>query len=104
MKNVASRRRRSGLLLVMAVSLELALSAVPDSGSGYARTTVQELAARAERLEQLGKWEDAAAVYREILKIDPRSIAALNRLAAIYVRQKKFDEAVKYYRQAQGLN
>src|SRR2546426_12291575 len=100
------KETRSCVLLTLAVSLKLAMSAAVSNVPGYAQDqdNDQALAARAERLETLGKWEDAAATYREILKINPRSIAALNRLGAIYVRQKKFHEAVQYYRQAQSLN
>ncbi len=59
---------------------------------------------RAEQLENDGKWEDAESVYREILKIDPRSIAALNRLGAIEVRRGQFAAAIRYYKQAPDLN
>ena len=82
----------------------MALSAALSSVPGRAQDAVQALAARAEQFEKVGRWEDAAAAYREILKVDPRSIAALNRLGAVYVRQDKFEEAVKYYGQALALN
>src|SRR5213078_1284199 len=88
------RRPRASLSLTGAifVALSAALSSVP----GRAQDAVQALAARAEQFEKVGRWEDAAAAYREILKVDPRSIAALNRLGAVCVRQDKFEEAVKY--------
>ena len=44
------------------------------------------------------------SVYREILKIDPRSIAALNRLGAIEVRRGEFSAGIRYYQQALDLN
>ena len=66
--------------------------------------TVRTLAARAERLEEQGQFERAAAAYRQILQIDPHSIAAFNRVGALAVRQDKFEEEVQYYRQALALN
>src|SRR6476620_7738359 len=47
--------------------------------------SIEQLALQAEQLEQAGKWEDAESIYHKILGIDPRSIAAINRLGAIEV-------------------
>jgi tetratricopeptide (TPR) repeat protein len=69
-----------------------------------AQDSIESLAARAEQLESNGKWEDAESDYREILKIDPRSVAALNRLGAIEVRRGRFDEAIRYYKHALSFN
>ncbi|MFN7993551.1 MAG: tetratricopeptide repeat protein [Bryobacteraceae bacterium] len=66
--------------------------------------SIQDLAARAEQSENEGKWDDAEAAYREILKIDPQSIAALNRLGAIEVRQGRFTAGIRYYTLALHLN
>src|SRR2546422_691493 len=99
MKTGRFRRRTSGPLLTLVVTLDLVLLAALPREPAHGQDTVQALAARAEQFEALGKWDDAAAVYREILKIDPRSIAALNRLGTICVRQQKFNKALAYYRQ-----
>ena len=66
--------------------------------------SIEQLAVRAEQFENDGKWEDAESAYREILKIDPRSIAALNRLGAIEVRRGQFSAGIRYYKQALDLN
>jgi tetratricopeptide (TPR) repeat protein len=66
--------------------------------------SLEHLALRAEQLENEGRWEDAESVYRQILKIDPRSIAALNRLGAIEVRRGQFGVGIGYYKQALQLN
>jgi tetratricopeptide (TPR) repeat protein len=66
--------------------------------------SIEHLAVHAERLENDGKWEDAESAYREILKIDPQSIAALNRLGAIEVRRGRFESGIHYYKQALDLN
>jgi tetratricopeptide (TPR) repeat protein len=59
-----------------------------------------DLAARAEAFETKGQWEAAAGEYRKILKIDSRSVAALNALGALNVRQGKFRAGISYYDQA----
>ena len=66
--------------------------------------SIEQLAVRAEQLENDGKLEDAESAYREILKIDPRSIAALNRLGAIEVRRGQFSAGIRYYKRALELN
>lgn len=80
-----------------------------QSAAGFAQTAeteqqVERLAARAEQLENEGKWDEAAAAYRDILKIDPQSVAALNRLGAIEVRLGQFAAGTRYYKQALALN
>src|ERR1700694_1378550 len=62
------------------------------------------LVASAERYESEGKWEDAAETYQQIIKIDPASIAALNRLGAIRVRQGQYRQGIALYEQAYKLN
>src|SRR2546427_10559506 len=89
-------------------SQQAIIAGVLLASSAFAHTVsqggkVEDLAARAERLEAQGKWNAAAAAYREILRLDPRSIPALNRLGALYVRQEKFREGIKYYQQALQL-
>ena len=89
------------------------LALFPFSGLAFSATalpmsapqqSIEQLAARAEKLENDGKLEDAESAYREILKIDPRSIAALNRLGAIEVRRGQFSTGIRYYKQALDLN
>src|SRR5262245_24884531 len=58
---------------------------------------VEVLAAKAEKLEAQNRWDEAAAAYLQILRIDPQSIAALNRLGALFVRQGKFQTGIQYY-------
>ena len=45
-----------------------------------AQESIQSIGARAQQLETEGRWNEAAEAYRQILAIDPKSIAALNRL------------------------
>ena len=78
--------------------------ALPATALQIPKQSIEHLAARAEELENAGKLEDAESAYREILKIDPRSIAALNRLGAIEVRRGQFSAGIRYYERALDLN
>src|SRR5216683_4133354 len=78
--------------------------ALPATALQIPQQSIEHLAARAEQLENDGKWEDAESAYREILKIDPRSIAALNRLGAVEVRRGQFSAGIRYYKQALNVN
>lgn len=87
--------------LALSTSSGPALHAAPLQSP---QQSIANLAARAEQFENNGKLEDAEAAYREILKIDPQSIAALNRLGAIEVRRGQFSAGIQYYKQALDLN
>jgi len=94
------RTRCCAIALALCAGLVCGFSQAQDRD----QDTVATLAARAERLEEQGQIEQAAAAYRQILEIDPHSIAAFNRLGALSVSQKKFEEGVRFYRQALALN
>src|SRR5260370_12728028 len=64
--------------------------ALPATALQIPQQSIEQLAARGEQFENDGKWDDAESAYREILKIDPRSVPALNRLAAIDARPGQF--------------
>jgi len=51
-------------------------------------------------LLEAGKLDQAKSVFQEILKMDPGNALALNNLAAIMVKEKKYPEALKYLEQA----
>ncbi len=69
-------------------------------GNAWAQNSVQGLAAKAEQLEAQGKWAQAATAYESILKIRPYSLAALNRLGALYVNHHHYREGIRYYQRA----
>ncbi len=91
---------RSRLIVVLSIPLACVPMIVPSVLSA----TIEALAARAEQFESEAKWEQAVGAYREILRIDPGSVAALNRLGPISITQEKYQEGIKYYRQALQLN
>jgi len=68
------------------------------------QSTILDLAAKAESFEAQGRFEDAAAEYRRILKLDPRSVPALNALGALSVKQGDFKEGISYYQRALKVN
>lgn len=87
------------ILAVLGAALAVVSAAIASPQS-----SIPELAAQADQLEGEGRLDDAFAVYLKILRLDPKSIAALNRLGAIEVRREKFSQGVKYYRQALALD
>ena len=70
----------------------------------WPQPSLDSLVASAERYENEGKWEDAAETYRQIIRIDPGSIAALNRLGAIRVRQGRYRQGIALYERAYKVN
>ena len=68
------------------------------------QSSISDLAAKAESFEAQGRFLDAAAEYRQILKLDPRSVPALNALGALSVKQGDFKEGISYYQRALKIN
>jgi tetratricopeptide (TPR) repeat protein len=95
-KNASGARLGEGLLLILCFFLPVPLAAAQATP----QATIMELAAQAEKYESQGRWEAATAEYQKILKIDPRSVPALNALGALSVRQGRFQEGIFYYQQA----
>jgi tetratricopeptide (TPR) repeat protein len=98
---------RNGLRVIpKATLLVLAglLAHCPAITRAHPQDTITDVAARAETFEAQGRWEAAAAEYRKILKIDPRSLPALNSLGALSVREGKFKEGISYYERALKIN
>ena len=87
--------------VISVVSLFVSALALAQSSP---QSTILDLAAKAESLEAHGRWQDAAAEYQQILKVDPRSIAALNALGALSVKQGNFRQGIAYYQRALKIN
>ncbi len=51
-------------------------------------------------LLEAGKLDQAKAIFRQILQQDPGNPLALNNLGAVMVKEKKYQEALKYLEQA----
>lgn len=58
----------------------------------------------AVKLHEEGKLKEAAVIYREFLKKDPKSAIIWNNLGLIFQEQKKYDYAEKYYNKALELD
>lgn len=97
-KSVAISRRTRHLLIFFAAGVILPFGGLVRKAR--AADSIQELAAKAGKLEAEGDWQQAAAVYKSILKLDPESLAALNRLGALYVHHQKSEEGIEYYKRA----
>ena len=102
--NGSKKALNQALVGTFLVSFELLLMQSLSLCRVGSQETVADLAARAEALEAQGQWDTAAAEYRKILRIDPRSVPALNALGALSVRQGKFKEGISYYDQALQIN
>jgi len=51
-------------------------------------------------LLEAGKLDQAKTIFQEILKMAPGNALALNNLAAVMVKEKKYPEALKFLEQA----
>jgi tetratricopeptide (TPR) repeat protein len=92
-----NRKARRIIVILAALSLiGPALSWAQDRGE-----VAGMLDAGFSLLEQ-GKIDHAQKVYEEILQKDPGNPLALNNLAAIMVKQGKYDQALGYLKQALG--
>jgi tetratricopeptide (TPR) repeat protein len=59
------------------------------------REAARELEKKAAQASEAEKWDDAAAAYREILKLDPQNGAAWHRLGYSLHMSGKLDEALE---------
>ena len=84
-------------LIMVAVSLLLAWS-----GSALAQgdAKITQMLVESYDLLEAGKLDQAAAIFRQILQQDPGNPLALNNLGAVMVKEKKYQEALKYLEQA----
>lgn len=90
---------RHSRLMIISLVLGLLLAwggTVPARGDAI---LLQQLVESYDLLEA-GKLDQAKAIYQEILKQEPGNPLALNNLAYITVKEKKFPEALKYLEQA----
>lgn len=77
--------------------LLICLAALAAPGAHCAENALPENGFRAE---QEGRWEDAAAIYRDALRGQPRQIDLWLRLAEIHAHLKQYDRTVEALEQA----
>jgi Flp pilus assembly protein TadD len=72
------------------------------SGSALAQGDgkITQMLVESYDLLEVGKLDQAKAVFRQILQQDPGNPLALNNLAAVMVKEKKYHEALHYLEQA----
>lgn len=87
------------LALLFAASLETPYSASLQKPSG-----AEARFNRALELQRLGALKEAAAEYRELLKIDPQYAEAQANLGAILAQMGQYKEAVSHYQTALQLD
>ncbi|MBW3545284.1 MAG: tetratricopeptide repeat protein, partial [Bacteroidetes bacterium] len=77
------------------------LQTLTDHVYEYRPTALAHLVASYEALQD---YEGAVRAYKSVIKAEPRTIEARNRLARIYAEHyKDFDTALQYYEQASEL-
>ena len=84
-------------LIMVAVSLLLAWSSAALA-QGDAKIT--QMLVESYDLLEAGRLDQAKAIFRDILQRDPGNPLALNNLAAVMVKEKKYQEALHYLEQA----
>ncbi len=65
---------------------------------------INELLEQAKRLHRAGHLEQAMAVYRGLLELDPNNADAHNMLGNAFADRKQWSEAADCYRQALAVN
>jgi tetratricopeptide (TPR) repeat protein len=92
-------KRWAGKLAALAVfvALTMALPGNAQSGGNSARDD-------AAAMEQQGKFPEAEAAWRSVLKTHPSSAEAYAHLGLLEARQQHYKEAVPLYRKALALN
>jgi Flp pilus assembly protein TadD len=89
------------LALALALSLALALTgaALPRAGPP-AKSDLTAMMVKSYDLLEAGQLDQAADLYREVLRRDPGNPLALNNLGAIEVKKKNYRQALTYLEQA----
>jgi tetratricopeptide (TPR) repeat protein len=68
-----------------------------------ARADSKMLYAQALQKQNEGKLEEAEALYKKVIKTDPRHVSALNNLGVIFMNQKMYKQAVISYKKALNI-
>jgi len=92
-------RVKRDALLVVVVALGLAAA-----GTGLAAQTPGTERTAALGLEQQGKYPEAEAAWRAVLKAHPSSAEAYAHMGLLEARQERYKEALPFYRKALALN
>jgi tetratricopeptide (TPR) repeat protein len=83
----------------LVVMIVLMVSLSPGEAGPAAPALDRQLQAGYEQLAS-GRLEQAQKTYEELLRQDPGNPLALNNLAAIMVKQGRYDQALAYLKQA----
>jgi len=65
---------------------------------------VAAIYAQALEMQRKGNLQEAKTSYEKIVKIDPQNVQALNNLGVIYMEQKDYEMAIKYFHDALDMN
>lgn len=96
-------RWAAGLLVVLFIPFYLAPAEVKAADAAPQDPVIQKRLAEGIRLGKDGDYEQAIAEFKEILKLDPKNVHALNNIAAAYFKLKDVDKAASYFTNAVDL-
>jgi tetratricopeptide (TPR) repeat protein len=76
-----------------------------EKGPGYEdERKITELFFDASKQKMLGNYEEAAALYHDCIKIDPKNAAAYYELASLFTANQKLEESLPFALRAMGLD
>jgi superkiller protein 3 len=75
----------------------------PGGGTSFGLSQGNDALETGMQLEEAGKWAEAEAEYRRVLRLQPKLDEGWNSLGEVCFKQGKWSEAEKAYRQAVRL-
>jgi len=63
----------------------------------------QALYAQALQKQNEGRHAQAGALYKKVIEIDPRHLAAMNNLGVVYMNQNKYKQAIESFNEALNI-
>jgi tetratricopeptide (TPR) repeat protein len=102
-QNVVPAQRRAGALIAQEGDVEAALDHLDQFGKKHPSHAIDMVTAQAQLLVSLDRYDDALALYDEVVKLRPEDESILLSRAELLVRMDRIDEAVAQYRIAVDL-
>lgn len=99
-QNVVPAQRRASALIAEQAETETALSHLEAFAEKYPAYAIDMVAAQAQLLASLDRYDDALDVYDKVLRYRPESEGVMLGRAELLVRMDRIDEAISQYEEA----
>jgi tetratricopeptide (TPR) repeat protein len=99
-QNVVPAQRRASALIAQEGEVETALSHLERFAERNPAYAIEMVAARAQLLVSVDRYDDALKVYDDVLRYRPESEGVLLGRAELLVRMDRVDEAIEQYEKA----